>query len=663
MNNTESPMNGFFDAQLAAWPLAAANNRALGGVEVRTLVASGLDCPIRLQFNPARIRSTAAKVDAGSLKERPCFLCATNRPAEQQALDFFGYDLLVNPYPILAEHYTIASREHRPQTLTPSIVTDMQAMARTLGPDFIVFYNGPHCGASAPDHMHLQAGRRQGLPLIDHLAGLRLTDGIHTLAPLGFEVIVGVNVTPAIPSNDINAITVALPTAAAGKAHVLTIFIPRRKHRPACYFLDGEAQRLVSPGTLDMCGLVITPRREDFDALTADELASILRECGCWHEPVISVGIMKARTIAAEQHEGFFTLHGVTIGKQFHWEQQESQRFEGTLRLVNDGEGQWAVNDIALEKYLRSVIASEMNPNAPYEFLKAHAIVSRSWLMAQLERKRRFRNTADVHETRTAERLIRYYDNADHTLFDVCADDHCQRYQGLTRITNDAALRAVAETRGIILTYQGQVVDARFSKCCGGRSETYDTCWDDAPHPELSSIADAPADGATAYCDTHDETLLRLILNSYDTATHDFFRWQVRYTQCELSALIHRKSGIDFGSIIALEPVERGLSGRIRQLRIVGTRQTLIIGKELEIRRTLSDTHLYSSAFDVEPLYGDAPSPQAPRIPTAFLLTGRGWGHGVGLCQIGAAAMAARGFSCTDILRHYFPNATVETVY
>ena len=656
-------MNGFFDAQLAAWPLAAANNRTLGGVEVRTLVAPGLDCPIRLQFNPARIHSTAAKVDAGSLKERPCFLCATNRPTEQQALDFFGYDLLVNPYPILAEHYTIASREHRPQTLTPSIVTDMQAMARTLGPDFIIFYNGPHCGASAPDHMHLQAGRRQGLPLIDHLASLPLTDGIHTLAPLGFEVIVGVNVTPAIPSNDINAITVALPTAAAGKAHVLTIFIPRRKHRPACYFLDGEAQRLVSPGTLDMCGLVITPRREDFDALTAPGLASILRECGCWHEPVISVGIMKARTIAAEQHEGFFTLDGVTIGKQFHWEQQESQRFEGTLRLVNDGDGQWAVNDIALEKYLRSVIASEMNPNAPYEFLKAHAIVSRSWLMAQLERKRRFRNTADVHETRTAERLIRYYDNADHTLFDVCADDHCQRYQGLTRITNDAALRAVAETRGTLLTCQGQVVDARFSKCCGGRSETYDTCWDDAPHPELSSIADAPADGATAYCDTHDETLLRLILNSYDTATHDFFRWQVRYTQCELSALIHRKSGIDFGSIIALEPVERGLSGRLRQLRIVGTRQTLIIGKELEIRRTLSDTHLYSSAFDVEPLYGDAPSPQAPRIPTAFLLTGRGWGHGVGLCQIGAAAMAARGFSCTDILRHYFPNANVETVY
>lgn len=663
MNNTESPMNGFFDAQLAAWPLAAANNRALGGVEVRTLVASGLDCPIRLQFNPARIRSTAAKVDAGSLKERPCFLCATNRPAEQQALDFFGYDLLVNPYPILAEHYTIASREHRPQTLTPFIVTDMQAMARTLGPDFIIFYNGPHCGASAPDHMHLQAGRRQGLPLIDHLASLRLTDGIHTLAPLGFEVIVGVNVTPAIPSDDINAITVALPTAAAGKAHVLTIFIPRRKHRPACYFLDGEAQRLVSPGALDMCGLVITPRREDFDALTAPGLASILRECGCWHEPVISVGIMKARTIAAEQHEGFFTLHGVTIGKQFHWEQQESQRFEGTLRLVNDGEGQWAVNDIALEKYLRSVIASEMNPNAPYEFLKAHAIVSRSWLMAQLERKRRFRNTADVHETRTAGCLIRYYDNADHTLFDVCADDHCQRYQGLTRITNDAALRAVAETRGIILTYQGQVVDARFSKCCGGRSETYDTCWDDAPHPELSSIADAPADGATAYCDTHDETLLRLILNSYDTATHDFFRWQVRYTQCELSALIHRKSGIDFGSIIALEPVERGLSGRIRQLRIVGTRQTLIIGKELEIRRTLSDTHLYSSAFDVEPLYGDAPSSQASCIPTVFLLTGRGWGHGVGLCQIGAAAMAAQGANASTILAHYFPQACIEKIY
>lgn len=656
-------MTAFFQSQLASWPLAAAGCEGLHDVVTRHVDLPGCACPVTLQFNPARIRSTAAKVDARSLAERPCFLCAGNRPAEQQALDFFGYDLLVNPYPILAEHYTIASREHRPQTLTPSIVTDMQAMARTLGPDFIVFYNGPHCGASAPDHMHLQAGRRQGLPLIDHLVGLPLTDGVHTLAPLGFEVIVGVNVTPAIPGDDINAITVALPTAAADKAHVLTIFIPRRKHRPACYHLDGNAQRLVSPGALDMCGLVITPRREDFDALTAPELASILRECGCWHEPIISVGIMKARTIAAEQHEGFFTLHGVTIGKQFHWEQQESQRFEGTLRLVPDGDEQWAVNDIALEKYLQSVISSEMNPNAPYEFLKAHAIVSRSWLMAQLERKRRIRNTVDVHETRTAERLIRYYDNADHTLFDVCADDHCQRYQGLTRITNDAALRAVAETRGIILTYDGQVVDARFSKCCGGRSETYDTCWDDAPHPELCAIVDAPADGATAYCDTHDEALLRLILNSYDTATHDFFRWQVRYTQEALSALIHRKSGIDFGQIIALEPVERGLSGRIRQLRIVGTRQTLIIGKELEIRRTLSDTHLYSSAFDVEPLYDDVPSTATPRIPTAFLLTGRGWGHGVGLCQIGAAAMASQGHDCLTILRHYFPTSTIEKVY
>lgn len=649
-------MSDFFHTQLAAWPLAARNVTALDHVEQRQLTLSGCPCHVTLQFNPARIRSTVAKVDAHSLSERPCFLCAAHRPAEQQVLDFYGYDLLVNPYPILAEHYTIASREHRPQTLTPSVVADMQAMARTLGSEFIVFYNGPHCGASAPDHAHLQAGRSAGIPLIDYVRQLMLPTGTHTLAPLGFNIHVGVDTVPPIETDDLNVVVLVNE-----RQQTLYLFIPRARHRPACYYSTDEAQRMVSPGALDMCGLVITPRHSDYEQLTPAEVKAILQECGqAAPEPVISVGITPASEADITLHADGFSLQAVTIGKQFHWEQQEEQRFQGVLRLVPDGDIRWAVNDIPLEQYLTSVVSSEMNAHAPIEFLKAHAIASRSWLLAQLTRKQRQPSTADMHETRQGDTLIRYYDRADHTLFDVCADDHCQRYQGTRRITPTAA-HAVADTRGLVLACQGEVVDARFSKCCGGRTERYATCWDDAPHPELASVADP-------YCYDAHPALLATVLNGYDTATTDYYRWTVAYTQPELADLVARKSGIDFGAIVSLTPISRGPSGRISQLRIEGTRRSLTVGKELEIRRLLSPTHLYSSAFDVEAegtckVSAGNTTGEPYTVPARFILHGSGWGHGVGLCQIGAAVMATKGADASAILNHYFPQACIEKLY
>ena len=647
---------------MAAWPLACENQEALDHVLTRRLDVEGFACPVVVQHNPARIRSTAAKVDSKSLAERPCFLCPENRPEVQQAHPLCdGWELLVNPYPILKEHYTIVAMRHQPQTLQ-GVLPVMRQAARVLGSAFMVFYNGPHCGASAPDHQHLQAGHWQGVPLVEYLLSHPVTAPVE-IAPMGFKIIVRPLISVEdtfLPSDtdDVNLILVG----------DMLITIPRRHHRPACFGFTDSRQRLVSPGALDMCGLLITPRRSDFDNLTPDEARDILRQCGQWMEPTVSVGIMQAREIRSEQHPGHFTLHGVTIGKQFHWQQQEEQHFEGTLRLIPDGDRTWAVNDIPIEKYLKSVISSEMNPSAPIEFLKAHAIVSRSWLLAQLEHRRH--STAPKQSVQPAKQattetpeapnnpkspiipeatLVRWYDREDHTLFDVCADDHCQRYQGLARIT-DAAVQASADTYGQVLTYEGRVVDARFSKCCGGITEEYETCWDDTRHPELSSVSDLDADGHP-FCDTHDDGLLHTILNNYDTVTHDFYHWRVSYSPQQLGQLIKEKTGIDLGSVSALIPIERGPSGRISRLRIVGTNRTLVVGKELEIRRTLSPTHLYSSRF----------------TPTLFngiwTLDGYGWGHGVGMCQIGAAVMASRGYTCHQIIRHYYPHADIEKLW
>ncbi|MDR1861390.1 MAG: SpoIID/LytB domain-containing protein [Bacteroidales bacterium] len=371
-----------------------------------------------------------------------------------------------------------------------------------------------------------------------------------------------------------------------------------------------------------------------------------------------------------------FLLENVTIGIGFHWEQQERQRFTGALKLVPEGDAVRAINIVEVEEYLRSVISSEMNSLSSVELLKAHAVISRSWLLAQIAG----RGKKNTPELRTNEELVKWYDREDHTLFDVCADDHCQRYQGVTKIISPQVGQAVDATFGQVL-YEGDAIcDARFSKCCGGISENFELVWEPTPHPGLSAIRDwieptmpdAPIpdlrDETAArkwilgrppsFCNTASDDVLTQILPSFDRATTDFFRWSEQYTQYELAAIIAAKSGIEFGRIRRLEPLQRGHSGRISRLRIVGEHRTYIVGKELEIRRWLSKTHLYSSAFTVE---HDGES--ADGFPKHFILKGAGWGHGVGLCQIGAAVMAHQGYSYTEILAHYFKNTTLQQLY
>ena len=372
-----------------------------------------------------------------------------------------------------------------------------------------------------------------------------------------------------------------------------------------------------------------------------------------------------------------FTLHNVTIGISYHWERQEEQTFTGKLRLITDGENVIAINIMSVEDYLVSVISSEMNATSSVEFLKSHAVISRSWLLAQIEKRDRKNIYKSLQQSfiKDENSIIRWYDREDHVLFDVCADDHCQRYQGITKATNPSVAEAVKDTEGMVLMYGDEICDARFSKCCGGVSETFDTCWEDKDYPYLQPIADNPGNKEKpdlsieenaekwirttpeAFCNTHDEKVLKQILNNYDQETTDFYRWKVKYSQKEISDLIHRKTGIDFGDIKDLIPIQRGKSGRISKLKIVGTLRTMTIGKELEIRRALSESHLFSSAFVVDK------TELADSVPSGFVITGAGWGHGVGLCQIGAAMMGENGYSYDKILLHYYSGAEVRRVY
>lgn len=364
-----------------------------------------------------------------------------------------------------------------------------------------------------------------------------------------------------------------------------------------------------------------------------------------------------------------FTLPEVKIGIGFHWERVEPQQFRGSLRIHPDG---LMVNEVALEEYLRSVISSEMKSTAPIEFLKAHAIVSRSWLIAMLRRERfGMEATGESHGAHShitvdpefgCREIIRWYDREAHTRFDVCTDDHCQRYQGISRGISPEVDRAVNETRGMVLLYDGEVCDARFSKCCGGITEEYSSAWEDRDMPYLRSVADIAPDG-TCNCATEDKALLSTILNGYDLDSPGFHHWDVLLLQEEVSALVREKTGTDPGRIIELRPLSRGKSGRITRLLLRGTRESLIVGKELEIRRVLSPTHLKSSAFDVTPVGICGHSGDGGEIPAGFRLSGRGWGHGVGMCQIGAAAMASRGASHKSILNQYFTDAEIITLY
>ena len=373
-----------------------------------------------------------------------------------------------------------------------------------------------------------------------------------------------------------------------------------------------------------------------------------------------------------------FELVGVTIGINFHWERKENQRFVGSLKVIVENEKLTAVNVILVEDYLTSVISSEMSATASLELLKAHAVISRSWLLAQIQKNKEIAESKKEYAayTETDEEHIRWYDREDHTRFDVCADDHCQRYQGITRASTEIVRQAIAATRGQLLMYDGKICDARFSKCCGGAFEEFQYCWEDKKlpylvkqrdskvHTELPDLTvEAEADkwirtSPDAFCNTTDKKILSQVLNNYDQETTDFYRWKVSYTQDELAALIYKRSGIDYGKIVDLVPVARGTSGRLWKLKIVGTKKTLTIGKELEIRRTLSPSHLYSSAFVV-----DKGEVGADGVPVSFTLIGSGWGHGVGLCQIGAAVMGEKGYEYDEILKHYFVDADLERMY
>lgn len=760
----DSSLLRFFNRQIEKWDDARQRFHELQDVKTRE-VALG-DNSIKIQYNPARIVSTGASISKQAIAKRPCFLCAKNRPKVQMSKVIDGkFELLVNPYPILPMHFTIPAHHHQPQR----ILDNYGEVFRLLSAynELMVFYNGPKCGASAPDHMHFQAGTSGLLPLQQSWQRLsRNLDIVNKVDEHNYIAVVSDYPCPAIVISSDNAkddnalfrkVYDALPMQADdtepmlnivawrdGDDHLSVVF-PRRKHRPDCYYANDGTQMLVSPGTLDMAGLVITPRKEDFERISAKQIKRIFDEVSVTEEdfsaiidkirhntlpqthhsqslkkikePDVTVGIVSAQKIhfrlnapyaakgeditgdqVVEFSEGgilwngsqyrelrftptskdaSFSLYDVTIGVNFHWERKETQTFQGALRLVVEADKICAINELPVETYLVSVISSEMKATSSLELLKAHAVISRSWLLAQMKKRRDMSQNGNSFFSfiKKDDELIRWYDREDHTIFDVCADDHCQRYQGITMATSKHVEEAVRQTRGQILTSDGDICDARFGKCCGGVSEEFQYCWENSPKSYLKAVRDT-ADGGSmpdltveaaarkwimsepeSFCNTTDKGILSQVLNDYDQETHDFYRWHVDYSQDELAGLIADKLKMDFGQIVDLVPLERGRSGRISKLRIVGTKLTFTIGKELEIRRALSKSHLYSSAFVVDK------SDISNGIPGRFRISGAGWGHGVGLCQIGAAVMGAKGYNYEQILLHYYTGAEVEKIY
>ena len=769
----DSSISRFFNRQLEMWEDARHRFRDLKHVEVRQLSDQ-----LKVQFNPARIVSTGAKIDKHTLGERPCFLCERNRPKEQMTKQIDDhFQLLVNPFPILPVHFTIPATKHQPQ----SIYRHYGEMHRLLSlhSELMVFYNGPKCGASAPDHLHFQAGTSGVLPLQTNWQRLSrnltdvisLTDEEKISVLRDFLVPAFVIISKSEDSDEelFHRLYRSMPMRGDESEPMMNIIawrkgdefisvvIPREKHRPDAYFAEGEAQMMVSPGALDMAGLIITPREEDFSKINLDKATALLRECGISAEkmdaivsnlkasaanahehplqllagkgkqPNVNVGIVsgqkihfslnkpylaKGEMVTGEQEVAFseggilwngnqyssltfhpqsadasFSLSDVTIGVNFHWERKETQTFLGTLHFVVESDKICAINELPVERYLESVISSEMSATSSLELLKAHAVISRSWLLAQMKKRREVAESGNnfFSFVKKDDRLIRWYDREDHTIFDVCADDHCQRYQGITKETSPHVAEAIRQTKGQILMDGDDICDARFSKCCCGVTEEFQYCWEDTPKNYLSSVRDiiqgvksvgsaspaplpslqdeAAADAwirsnPPAFCNTTDKKILSQVLNDYDQETADFYRWKVTLTQEKLKQLLNEKLKMNFGDILDLQAEERGKSGRISKLRIVGTEKTFVIGKELEIRRALSDTHLYSSAFVVDRCDIDEKG-----VPQRFDIIGAGWGHGVGLCQIGAAVMGEEGFDYDAILLHYYQGAEIKKVY
>lgn len=763
----DSSISRFFNRQLEVWTDARHRFRDLKHVETRQFSDQ-----LKLQWNPARIVSTGAKIDKKTLGERPCFLCDKNRPKEQMSKQIDEkFHLLVNPFPILPVHFTIPARKHQPQL----IYKNYGEMHRfiSLHSDLMVFYNGPKCGASAPDHLHFQAGTNGILPLQTNWQ--RLSRNLTDIISLNDEEKISVVRDFIVPAFVIISKSAESDEALFRRLYkampqrgdetepmmniiswrkgeeFISVVIPREKHRPEAYFAEGDAQFVVSPGALDMSGLIITPREEDFRKLTEEKALSLLQECGVSEEkmnaiiaklkaskdaedaaeasstlynkgkqPDVTVGIVSAQKIhfslnkpylakgekvlgeqVVEFSEGgvlwngnqysqltfhpqsadaSFSLSDVTIGVNFHWERKETQTFLGTLRFVVESDKIVAINELPVEKYLESVISSEMSATSSLELLKAHAVISRSWLLAQMKKRREVAESGNnfFSFTKKEDTLIRWYDREDHTLFDVCADDHCQRYQGITKETSPHVAEAIRQTKGQILMDGEEICDARFSKCCGGITEEFQYCWEDTPKTYLTAVRDIALGvehtlpnltneeeaekwirfNPPAFCNTQDKKILSEVLNDYDQETVNFYRWKETLSQEKLQQLIADKLKMDLGAILDMKAVERGKSGRISKLQIIGTEKIFTIGKELEIRRTLSDSHLLSSAFVVDKYDKDEQG-----VPQRFELIGAGWGHGVGLCQIGAAVMGEQGYHYDAILLHYYQGAEIKKLY
>jgi len=831
----EAALNRLFEDQMERWSLARDNYAALDTVRLRTIPFYENDSDtleLKVQYNPSRMVSCTAKIDAQTINNRQCFFCKEGRPKEQEAVGFKGvttdYLIQLNPYPIFKRHLVIQSTTHSRQELDSSRMVDMLSLAKTLK-DFVLFYNGPNSGASVPDHFHFQAGNKGVLPIQTSLQNFRK----ETLESAGRDFKPG----GAIPYNYlriyhlldyargsfvIEATSIKTVILAMGKIYTILsaltgrgdgrfdpddivsskmkvfeeggmwepmmnivcwydrglwriALFARGQLRPSCYFAEGREHFLISPACVEMSGLFITPVEDDFLRLTSKDIKKILDDVSISKEieeklirkmrnqPQVSVGIMHADKVdftlnnkyrlirkngiinskgpvyegnlsvamqdgkllfdghlctdllfepVEEMSTGTFWLRDVVIGVNFHWERKEDQMFEGNLKFIVENGQVCPINILGVEDYLTSVISSEMSATANENLLKAHAVISRSWLLAQMEHSEKEKQpsyTLKENEEHGCKELIKWYDRDDHHNFDVCADDHCQRYQGLTRASTETVKKAIDATWGEILSYDGHICDARFYKCCGGMLEEFENAWEDTHHDYLEVVRDSDEsakvevaareeslkkkdpslvkygkDAATildltdegkaeawifsspdAFCNTKDAKILSQVLNNYDQETANFYRWKVEYTQEEISNLVNSKSGEDFGQIVDLVPVERGTSGRLVKLKVVGTNKTMIIGKELEIRRILSTSHLYSSAFVAKRLNAAGKYlPEGSReVPAKFELYGAGWGHGVGLCQIGAAVMGAKGYAYDSILYHYYPNAEIVKKY
>lgn len=724
-------------SQLLEWPQAGAFYATLN--EVLTKSFHFGDFRIDVQYNPARIKSTGAKIDAKSISERPCFLCGENLPAEQRSVDAGEYSILVNPYPIFPQHFTIPLKKHAKQQIK-DYFADFLLFAQQLD-QFIVFYNGPRCGASAPDHLHFQAGTSGVLPLENDYKRLRSTHRVllreiedaqlwqfqHPLIRVICIESTSIDASMILFQElyskwqqENSEVEPMMNLIAFYEESVWTTFmLPRSAFRPRQFYLEGDAKLMISPGSVEMGGLMVIPLEEHFLKINAEDVDDIYHQISFWgslanntlEEPVIKVGIMAAAevrfllngkfacnnniysgpqiatiTSAGIMIDGimnnewlfepitspgsFFELQEVVIGVDFHWERKENQQFEGSLQLMQVKDKIQIINHVRVEDYLLSVISSEMSAEASPELLKAHAVISRSWLLHPMLHPLKNGMKQKHQQSLTT----RWYERDAHELFDVCADDHCQRYQGVQKATTLKVREAVKSTRGMVLMYGDEVCDARYYKACGGVTEEFEHCWADKSVPYLKSVYDGNSGSVAdltietnanewirsfppAFCNTNDPAILTQVLNHYDQETVDFYRWQVEYSTEELSSLIFERSGIDFGTIEELIPIRRGPSGRISQLKIVGSKRTLTVGKELEIRKWLSPTHLYSSAFVVDKIPDDAEN------VAGFRLTGAGWGHGVGLCQIGASVMSGQGYTYHEILKHYFNHGKIEKIY